>query len=263
MNAPLRGPQDTRFYPVVHVTQTGSTNNDVATEARRGASEGFTLVADYQTEGRGRLERRWLASQGDSLLLSTLLKPGVELVPVVPLLAGLAVQQAVQRLLPDVDPALIGLKWPNDVLVLDSRKPKLAGILAESTIVGSVASVVVGIGLNIKFSVEPPDEIAERAVSLAQLGSAQISNQEALTAVLSSLEHWLAAAEESGPEFIVTAYRARCSTVGEDITFTDPAGETLQGRVTGISSSGGLRVDADSGQHTIHSGDIWHLGLTT
>src|SRR5262252_2822814 len=122
------------------VEETGSTNADLLAEAQAGAGEGLVLVAEAQTEGRGRLGRRWISPPRRALTFSVLLRPPVPsaLLGWVPLLAGVAVASALERTA-GMDARL---KWPNDVLVGDA---KLAGILAERW--GD--AVVVGTGINV------------------------------------------------------------------------------------------------------------------
>ncbi|MBJ7308500.1 MAG: hypothetical protein JHC63_11675, partial [Acidimicrobiia bacterium] len=71
------GVPGTRFADVRWVAETGSTNRDLLEAAAAGVSEGLVLVADYQSAGRGRLDRAWIAPAGASLLVSALLRPSV------------------------------------------------------------------------------------------------------------------------------------------------------------------------------------------
>ena len=142
------------------VGETGSTNADLLALARDGAPEGIVLVADHQTAGRGRLDRRWEAPPGSSLLMSMLFRPprSVTHLNLVNAAAGIAASDACN----EVAGFRPLLKWPNDVVV-DDRK--LAGILAE--VVGQ--AVVVGIGLNVNWPSPLPPELADTATA-ANLG---------------------------------------------------------------------------------------------
>ncbi len=123
------------------VAETGSTNADLLAAAGAGTGEGTVLVAEAQTAGRGRLDRRWASPPRAGLTLSVLLRPGgvpAALLGWLPLLAGVAAAAAVRR----VTTVAAVLKWPNDVLVGDA---KLGGILAERT----GTAVVIGIGINV------------------------------------------------------------------------------------------------------------------
>ena len=130
-------------WTVEHVAATGSTNADLAADAA-GRPDRSVLVADHQTAGRGRLDRRWDAPPGANLLASLLFHivpdPAVDLTRRV----GLAAVDACH----EVAGVAAALKWPNDVMV---GERKLAGILAQRTANGSV---VVGIGLNVGWAPE-------------------------------------------------------------------------------------------------------------
>src|SRR5215469_2657324 len=124
-----------------------STNTYVLDQARQGAAEGLVAVAEHQTAGRGRLDRRWESPPGTNLLASVLLRPGCEAddvhlcTGVVALAAADACAEAA-----GVEPVL---KWPNDLLVGEA---KLAGVLAEAEFDGTrLSAVVVGIGLNVAW----------------------------------------------------------------------------------------------------------------
>src|SRR5947207_10649635 len=138
--------------------ETGSTNADVLAAAKQGAPEGLVVVAERQTAGRGRFDRRWESPPRAGLTLSVLLRP-VRISGWLPLLAGVALVETVRRL-GEVDAVL---KWPNDLLV-DERK--CAGILAES----AGDAVAVGIGLNV--TLREPELPVPDATSLQLAGSA-------------------------------------------------------------------------------------------
>ena len=124
-----------------------STNTYALDRARRGAPAGLVAVADHQTAGRGRLDRRWESPPGANLLASVLLRPGFA-GDEVHLCAGAVALAAADAcgVVAGVDPTL---KWPNDLL-LDGAK--LAGVLAEAEFAGPVpTAVVVGIGINVAW----------------------------------------------------------------------------------------------------------------
>lgn len=136
-----------------------STNDRARTLARSGTPAWTVVVADHQTAGRGRVGRRWSTPPGTALTTSIVLRPRSPAhAGLLPLLTGVAVARAVDRLQPGGVP--VGLKWPNDVW-LDGGK--LAGILCES--VGE--AVVVGVGLNLRPPAEAvPDPDRARAADL-------------------------------------------------------------------------------------------------
>src|ERR671935_2244385 len=150
--------------------------------------EGAVVVADVQTEGRGRLGRRWLAPAGTSLLVSILLRPQVEpaRLPELSVVAGRACADAIADVT-DLEPEV---KFPNDVL-LGGRK--VAGILAEA----SEGRVVLGVGVNVTQQPgELPPDARTPATSLAIETGRAIDRGELLLALLERLERrydeWLA-----------------------------------------------------------------------
>jgi BirA family biotin operon repressor/biotin-[acetyl-CoA-carboxylase] ligase len=145
-----------------------------------GDPEGTTAVAEEQTEGRGRLGRRWHAPARTSILVSVLLRPDVDAarLPELTLVAGRAVAAAIAA-----ETALQPtLKFPNDVLVSGR---KVAGILAES----SEGRVVLGIGVNVNQSPDelPPEtEIAPSALRIET--GRELERAPLLVAILEQLE---------------------------------------------------------------------------
>src|SRR5882757_2405609 len=133
--------------PVEMVDEIDSTNAELLRRSRAGAPHGAVLVAGHQTAGRGRLDRRWEAPPGSSLLISVLLRPSLptEELHLLTFAAGLAAVDACR----EVAGVELSLKWPNDVILdTDDGVRKVAGLLAESTVEGGdVSAVVVGMGL--------------------------------------------------------------------------------------------------------------------
>jgi BirA family biotin operon repressor/biotin-[acetyl-CoA-carboxylase] ligase len=143
-------------------------------------AEGAVAVAEEQTEGRGRLGRRWDAAPGSSILVSVLLLPAIEppRLPELSLVAGGAVAQAIAAVT-GIEPAI---KFPNDVLI---GGRKVAGILAES----SDGRVVLGIGVNVNQTAEklPTDTVAPPTSLRVELGD-PVDRAELLAAILFELE---------------------------------------------------------------------------
>ncbi len=143
-------------------------------------AEGAVAVAEEQTEGRGRLGRRWLAPPRKSVLCSILLEPAVETpqLPELSILAGEACAEAISTvtgLKPEI-------KLPNDVLI---GGRKVAGILAEAR----DGQVVLGIGINVNLAAdEVPDDVDFPATSLLVETGGAVDRAELLVEVLAVLE---------------------------------------------------------------------------
>jgi BirA family transcriptional regulator, biotin operon repressor / biotin---[acetyl-CoA-carboxylase] ligase len=144
------------------------------------SAEGAVAVTEEQTEGRGRLGRRWEAAPGSSILVSVLLLPPVEppRLPELSLVAGGAVAQAIAEIT-GIEPAI---KFPNDLLI---GMRKVAGILAES----SEGRVVLGIGVNVNQTAqELPADTLTPPTSLRVVLGEPVDRARLLAAILLHLE---------------------------------------------------------------------------
>lgn len=272
--AELPPPIGTRFSPVRLVPETGSTNADLLAAARTGAAEGAVLLTDHQRAGRGRQRRVWYDRPGGSLLVSVLLRPQRDLAPLIPLVTGLAAVDAVRAVAKvGAGSPIVGLKWPNDVLAPAHGERKLAGILAEAEAEagrlpgGSSEAmvVVVGMGMNLRLPDPPgagpdeptPDDVASRAVTLAEVVGHAVDRDTVLDRFLVGLERWLTRMEEGEP--VLDAYRSVCLTIGRSVRFTTSQGEH-HGRAVDISPAGTLLLDTGHGPPIeLNAGDAHHL----
>ncbi|MET8768163.1 biotin--[acetyl-CoA-carboxylase] ligase [Streptomyces sp. NPDC004658] len=242
------------------VQRTGSTNSDLAALAAAGdADEGAVLVAEEQTAGRGRLDRRWTAPPRSGLFFSVLLKPTE--VPVarwgwLPLLTGVAVATGLSRAA-GVDTAL---KWPNDLLVtVGGEERKAGGILAERA---GDDGVVIGVGINVTLRA---DELpVPQAGSLALAGALGTDRDPLLRAVLRSLEDWYgrwrAARGDASACGLQETYTAGCATLGRVVRAELPGDRSVVGKAVALDGDGRLIIVTEDGvQEPVGAGDIVHL----
>jgi BirA family biotin operon repressor/biotin-[acetyl-CoA-carboxylase] ligase len=241
------------------VETTGSTNTDLAARAKEGAPEGAVLVAEEQSAGRGRLNRRWSAPSRSGLFFSVLLRPSA--VPVerwgwLPLLAGVATATALSRSA-GVDTAL---KWPNDLLVtIDGEERKTGGILAER--VGEDA-IVIGIGVNISLR---DDELPVPAAASLALAGAKITDRDPiLRAILRSLADWYAEWVAAGGDptlcRLQQTYAAGCATLGRAVRVELPGGREVDGTAVAVDGDGRLVIATEGGgEQAVGAGDVVHV----
>ena len=159
-----------------YVESTPSTQRLLAQDA----PEGAVAVADEQTEGRGRLGRRWEVAAGTSVLCSVQLRPSVQAsrFPQLTVVGAEACADAI-RTVAGLEPAL---KHPNDVLIAGR---KVAGILGES----SEGRVVLGTGINVNLPAdELPADVRLPATSLLAETGAEVDRVELLVEYLAALE---------------------------------------------------------------------------
>jgi BirA family biotin operon repressor/biotin-[acetyl-CoA-carboxylase] ligase len=152
------------------------------------APEGTVAVAGEQTEGRGRLGRRWEAPPGTSILCSVQLRPAIPAsrFPELTLVGAEACSEAIRETT-GLEPIL---KHPNDVLIADR---KVAGVLGEA----GEGRVVLGIGINVNVSEDAlPRDVRIPATSLLVETGAPVDRISVLVALLGALERryddWLA-----------------------------------------------------------------------
>ncbi|MEU3829666.1 biotin--[acetyl-CoA-carboxylase] ligase [Streptomyces sp. SID486] len=242
------------------VRRTGSTNSDLAARAAAAdADEGAVLVAEEQTAGRGRLDRRWSAPPRSGLFFSVLLKPTE--VPVarwgwLPLLTGVAVATGLARAA-GVDTAL---KWPNDLLVtVGGEERKAGGILAERA---GDDGVVIGVGINVTLGA---DELpVPQAGSLALAGAGSTDRDPLLRAVLRSLEEWYgrwrAVGGDPAASGLQEMYTAGCATLGRTVRAELPGDRAVVGEAVALDGDGRLIIATEKGvQEPVGAGDIVHL----
>jgi BirA family biotin operon repressor/biotin-[acetyl-CoA-carboxylase] ligase len=238
------------MWDVHRLAEVDSTNTYVRRMARHGAAAGLVAVADHQTAGRGRLDRRWESPPGANLLASVLLRPtlvggDVHLCAGAVALAGAdACAEAA-----GVEPVL---KWPNDLLF---EGAKLAGVLAEAEFAGpTLTAVVVGIGINVAWPGPP-----EAGGTCLDDHARPTDREDLLQHLLGALEPRCALLEDgAGRRALADEVRLRCATIGQQVRVT-LAGEEVTGRAGAIDDAGRLVVETASGPRPVSAGDVVHL----
>ena len=281
-NMNLKQLGETRFSDVEWVERTGSTNADLRERAEQGSPEGIVLVADYQTRGRGRRDRKWESPPKASLLMSLLLRPKCppeEFAWLTPM-AGLAVADVCR----EITGAEARLKWPNDVVVDDM---KLAGVLAEAVPGVSRASgekldggergdrgkplgsdesgnlaVILGIGLNVSWpdaKSQPPgfNNVPVSLKALAEREADQLPDRaDLLVKLLCNIEQryarvgqpdWSAELRAEAKQRSATLGRRVSVAISLPVGDSPSTGESkIRGIAEDITPSGSLLVAADA-----------------
>ena len=237
------------IWRVEHLRDVDSTNSWLVERAKVGADQGLAVYADFQSAGRGRLERAWVAPAGTSLLCSVLLRPplDVDQLQLVVAAVSLATRGALGRLC-GVRP---GLKWPNDLVVGDA---KLAGLLAEVVTNDAGLAVVVGLGINLTDhpgDVAATDVLAESGVTIAARGLLDILFEE--------LEWRYALLDgDEGRATLRDEYRRALVTLKRSVRVERTA-DVVVGVARDIDDNGRLIVDVDGVAVVVSSGDVVHV----
>jgi len=244
----------TRVRQFKYFESIGSTNDEALAWIHSGAEDFSLVIANEQTKGRGRFDRRWVTHPGSSLAFTLILKPQPhekEMIPLFSPLCGIAVREAVEKCLG----AAVEIKWPNDVLI---NRKKFCGILVEASWMGSeLTGIVMGIGINISRGSVPPSELQQfPATSLENEKSLSIDRFEILQNVLLSLDHWRP--KLGSPEFMKT-WEDHLAFIGEPVRIEHSEKPSIIGKMKGINSQGNLVLELEDGQEmSFEIGDV-HL----
>jgi BirA family transcriptional regulator, biotin operon repressor / biotin---[acetyl-CoA-carboxylase] ligase len=217
--------------------------------ANDGAGHGVVVVADEQTQGRGRRGTTWASPTGAGLYFSFVAKPGTsQSLSLITLAAGVAVRDGIAS----ATGLAADLKWPNDLVV---GKRKLAGILAEGLAVGTPdPAIIIGVGVNAHPAAYPSD-VRARATSIEDELGRPVDRGVLLSAILISLWDWLARLRQS-PGDILQAWRAASpNAIGTRVEW-----EGRHGVTAGIDDDGALRVKTHVGIERVIAGELqWML----
>jgi BirA family biotin operon repressor/biotin-[acetyl-CoA-carboxylase] ligase len=241
------------------LVRTDSTSRQLGLLAEQGAPEGAVVVADEQTDGRGRMARTWFSPPGVNLYFSLLLRPRVPPAAstTLPLLAGWGVVQALAGLAPGLSPQI---KWPNDIHV---GGRKICGILCDMQAEADcVRHVVVGVGVNVNLAAaDLPAEIARTATSLRIAGGHMVSRPALLASILNTLEPAYLRWCSEGLAPFLDDLRAHDVLAGRRVTL-DQIGRRMVGRARGIAPDGSLQLELADGRIVpVVSGDVHVAGI--
>jgi BirA family biotin operon repressor/biotin-[acetyl-CoA-carboxylase] ligase len=223
-----------RYWSVSVIEETTSTQSDLVQQFESGK----VLVAEYQSAGRGRLDRKFIVPPRKGLTFSFCIEATNDF-GWIPLLTGLAVAQGINNYL---NSDLVKIKWPNDLLI---DEKKLGGILSEKSETG----VVVGVGINI-FQTQTELPISDATSLTNVVRNMEIDRSELLSRILDRIGEVLADLGKFKNE-----YREFCSTIGKSVMVTLPTGQVIEDLAIGISTEGALLLKS----HEITVGDTVHL----
>ncbi|QDT66965.1 biotin--[acetyl-CoA-carboxylase] ligase [Calycomorphotria hydatis] len=214
------------------------------------------IFAEQQSAGRGRGSNSWIATPG-SLTFSVILcaedhQLSGERLPLVALLAGLAIRDAMNDALPTGNHS-VQIKWPNDVYLNDR---KVCGILSEAvTANAGDRYVILGVGINVNNCFDSaPAEVSRKAVSLYEVNKSETDRTQLLISLLTRLEIELAEFQETG-QFPRTRFASHCWLTGREVTVTTPT-SSLHGRCVGVGDAGQLLVEQRGETVPVRSGSV-------
>jgi BirA family biotin operon repressor/biotin-[acetyl-CoA-carboxylase] ligase len=240
--------------PVLSLEQIDSTNAEARRRAEAGEAGPLWITAGRQTAGRGRRGRAWSTEPGNlaATLLTSVRKPPAEAAQTA-FVAALAVADLCEAYVPK---SLVGIKWPNDVLVAGA---KVAGILIESgTLPDGRLWLAVGCGVNLAHApADTPYPATSLAAHLRDGVAEPPCPAEAMGAFAANFRGWMGAWEERGFPAIADAWSERARGLG-GFCVARLGAETVEGVAEGLDTDGALRLRLRSGEvRRITAGDVF------
>ncbi|MGD8402569.1 MAG: biotin--[acetyl-CoA-carboxylase] ligase [Anaerolineales bacterium] len=237
-----------RYYETV-----GSTNDEALVWAAQAAPDFSLILADEQTSGRGRMDRKWFTPPGSALAMSLILRPTtIERAHPSRTTGLLALSLAESLLELGLTPQI---KWPNDVLLGDR---KVAGILVESSWMGEKLEVLVlGMGVNVlAASVPPADQLLFPATSIETELGHPINRTELLREILLNILEWR---PNLGMDAFIQSWETSLAFRGQQVQIQGGSGDPIVGQLLGLDSDGNLHLQDEHGKSvTVQFGEV-HL----
>ena len=236
---------------IITLKSTSSTNAEAMTRLMSGnISHGTLIVAEEQTQGRGRMGKTFFSPKSGIYMSVCLCKSIENLsdVMVITPAAAVAVRRSIAKYT-DLDAKI---KWVNDVYI---GKKKVCGILTQADIdfeSGKAGTFIVGIGVNF-VNQDFPDEIKDKACALFESQPSDVTRSQMIAEIYSEL---LALTDDLKDRSFMSEYKQYSMVVGKDITYTFNSEEKI-GKVIDIDDDGALLViEQDGNQRKLTCGEI-------
>lgn len=227
-----------------------NSTNKFALELKN-AKEGTVIIAGKQTEGRGRLQRKWYSPLDLGLWFSIILKPkkNYENITLLTLIGALSVHKALDNI--DIKTEL---KWPNDILY---NNKKLCGILSQFKSSGSdIKKVVVGIGLNVNQN-NFPEQLKSTSISLKIIKNKNVNREKLLASILDNFALCYNKFKEGKFEEIIIEWKNKMAMLNKTVTFNASDNQKISGKVIDISTKGELIIKQTDGEiKSLIAGDV-------
>lgn len=230
---------------------TDSTNIQLKRLAQEGAPHGFTVVANEQTNGRGRYDRTFVSPKNKGIYLSYLMRTNAQIADITQITAYTAV--AVKRAIKKVCNLSVDIKWVNDLF---ANGRKICGILCESaTINAKPEYIIIGIGVNV--DTEKDDfglELSNIATSIKEQTNKSINSKKLTREIIKQLNLMTKDYKKHAQSYF-EEYKSSCINVGKQ-TEISINGEVLRGICCGVDEKLGLKLKLDSAETiTVSSGE--------
>ena len=223
--------------PLIHISETNSTNNYLQSLCSKQKVEELTVVvADFQTSGRGQRGNSWESDSGKNLLFSIVIFP--EFLEarrqfLISQIISLAIKEELDTYTTD-----ISIKWPNDIYW---KEKKICGMLIENDLMGrNISQSIAGIGININQ--ETFHSFAPNPVSLRQITGKEFDLFEILKNIILRIQSYYSLLKKGNTESIVCQYEMSLFRKEGMHRFKDANGEFLA-RIIRVEPEGRLILE--------------------
>ena len=235
-----------------------STQNQALKMADESTSEGIIIIAEKQTEGRGRSGRKWMSPKG-GIWFSIILHPRFDIsnTTLFPIASSLALSYAIEK----TCKITTELKWPNDLTI---KGKKLAGMLVDASFESNrIEKLVLGVGINFNVNIKEIQKILKKTENYYGITSLNEHKNkgEAIKLVqsfLSELEKIYLELNNNQTKKIIKEWTKRSSTIGKKIEINTNEGK-IEGEAIKIDNDGGLMIKDKGEIKKVFAGDVIHL----
>jgi BirA family biotin operon repressor/biotin-[acetyl-CoA-carboxylase] ligase len=208
----------------------------------------FTVLAQTQSRGRGRLGKQWSSAPGGLWLTVALRVPSAESVRQAALVTAFSIGHALQT----AAPLEISVKWPNDLLI---KRKKICGILAETLVLPGETTLLLGIGVNANNTID--DRVLPRATSLKDELNRSVNTDCLLGVIMTRVDQDIASLAERGFSAFLPWLQSHLALVGETVAI-EINDQQEHGRVKGLSETGALLLtDVNGLIREVDAGSIY------
>ncbi len=223
-------------HRIFHFQEIKSTMDRAKALAKTDAPHVSAVIAENQTLGRGRLNRKWFSSKG-GLWFTLILKPKTP--PVLSYIYNFAASLSLSLCLRQLFDLDVRVKWPNDLLL---NGQKLAGLLSEMETRGDMVEFInIGIGMNVN---NHPKKYEPRAVSLKEVLGKNVSRRRILENFLDEFENRV---QTIDCKHIIDQWKIQTSTIGTRVRI-ETLTEVHEGLAVDVDETGALIIEDRTGQ---------------
>ena len=240
-----------RFGGLRYLESVDSTNAAALALLDDTSALGRTIIAEWQSAGRGRAGRTWTSPRGSGIMMSTIMPDDLpnSVLPALGYWTGLCVAEAIAK--------TCGIwpthKWPNDLVIGAS---KVCGILIEGRTSGAFTRAVIGVGINVNRPVVVPPEIEKLAAWLSDSVGRVVDRGEVIAALLRAYEERYDLLL-SRPLDVIREWAHRSAIAGRHLRVNSAQGTLLhEGVARGITDDGALLLETQDGPVTVRLGDV-------